>query len=278
MLKVLVSGASGLVGSRVVELLKSEFSFLTPNSRELDITNKHSTENYFNSKNFDLVLHLAAYTNVDQAEKERELCQKINVLGTENLFTAARKLAKPFILVSTDFVFSGKEPEYTELSLPNPIGYYGQTKAEAEAVVKDRAMIVRLSYPYRTTYPTKKDFVKTILSLLKEGKTVTAISDSLFTPTFVDDIAQGLNFLIKNFKPEIYHLVGPETLSPFEAFGKIAEVFQYPPELIRPITYAEYFRNRAPRPQFSRIINTKLNLLRHTFRDGLELVKAGNDC
>jgi len=278
MIKVLFTGGSGLVGSRLVELLSLEFSFLTPSSQELDITNKQAIQSYFSTHEFDLVLHLAAYTNVDRAETEQELCHKINVEGTRNLFEAAKALNKSFIFISTDFVFSGNEPEYNENSIPNPTGYYGQSKAEAEAVVKGQAMIVRISYPYRAQYPKKNDFVKTIRVILKEGRTVMAISDSLFTPTFVDDIAQGLKLLIKNFKREIYHLVGRETFSPFEAFKQIAEVCGYPGNLITPISYAEYFKNRAPRPQYSKIINTKLDLRQHSFREGLQLVKAANDC
>ena len=278
MTKVLLTGASGLVGSRLVELLDSEFSFLTPNSSELNITKKEDTQDYLCSQEFDLVLHLAAYTDVDRAEKERELCYKINVEGTQNLFEAAKKQNKPLIFISTDFVFGGNEPEYTENSLPNPKGYYGQTKAQAEAVLRDQAMIVRISYPYRTPYPTKNDFVKTITSLLKEGREIAATTDSLFTPSFVDDIAKGLKLLIKSFKPEIYHLVGPETFSPYAAFKQIAKVFDYPSGLITPTTYAQYFRNRAPRPQFSKIINTKLDLRRHSFAEGLRVVKAANDC
>jgi len=278
MTKVLLTGGSGLVGSRIVELLTPEFMFLSPNSKELDITDKQVAQSYLKNQNFDLVLHLAAYTNVDRAEVERDLCHLINVEGTRNLFEATTKLDKPFIFISTDFVFSGSDPEYNESSTPNPAGYYGQTKAEAETILRDKAMIVRISSPYRARFNAKNDFVKTICSILKEGREILATSDSLFTPTYIDDIAQGLKLLLNNFRPEVYHLVGPESFSPYIAFKQIAEVFGYSQNLITPVPYAQYFKNRAPRPQFAKLVNTKLDFPRHSFREGLRLVKAANDC
>ena len=106
MLKVLMTGASGLVGARVKELLKTDFTWLTPSSQELDITDKDKTLAFVQSHDFDCFLHLAAYTNVDQAEIEHDYCRKINVEGTANTFRAASSVHKPYILISTDFVFN----------------------------------------------------------------------------------------------------------------------------------------------------------------------------
>jgi len=270
---VLVTGASGLVGSRVVTLLKKSFSWLTPNSTELDITNRQNCQQYISNHHFDIFLHLAAYTNVDKAEEEKNLCRQINVDGTTNVFQAVNQKNKPFILISTDFVFDGQAEKYTENSLPNPLSYYGQTKFQAEKVVKDRAMIVRLSYPYGISNGPKPDFVRSIVNLLKKGHKIKAVKDLIFTPTYLDDIAFGLKHLLNHFAPQVYHLVGPESFSPYQAFKSIASVFSLNKALIQSCYYQDYFNNKAPRPKKNRIINQKLALPTHTFEQGLRLVK-----
>ncbi|PIQ73761.1 hypothetical protein COV58_00810, partial [Candidatus Roizmanbacteria bacterium CG11_big_fil_rev_8_21_14_0_20_36_8] len=136
------------------------------------------------------------------------------------------------IYLSTDFVFDGKLPPYDELSTPHPIGYYGQTKFEGEEIVKDKAMIVRISYPYNSNVilseaknPRKSDFAQKISQLLSDGKELKMVTDAAMTPTNIDDIALGLKYLMNNFKPEIYHLVGKKTYTPFEIGKMIAKAY-----------------------------------------------------
>ena len=273
MLKVLMTGASGLVGARVKELLKTDFTWLTPSSQELDITDKDKTLAFVQSHDFDCFLHLAAYTNVDQAEIEHDYCRKINVEGTANTFRAVNAVGKRYILVSTDFVFDGTQPEYNEKSIPKPLSYYGQTKFEAEQLVKNQAMIVRLSYPYGNSPAPKPDFVRTILKFLKQGQSVQGITDLIFTPTFLDDIAFGLKYLINHFQPLIYHLVGSESLSPYEAFIRIADTFAQDKNLVKPTTYEQYFLNKAPRPKNAKMTTLYQFYQTHDFSHGLSLVK-----
>ncbi len=268
-----MTGASGLVGSRVKELLKTDFDWLTPSSQELDISDKNKTLNYVQNHPFDLFLHLAAYTNVDRAQVEHDYCRQINVDGTANTFNAVNAVGKPYILVSTDFVFDGTQPEYNEKSIPKPLSYYGQTKFEAEQLVKSQAMIVRLSYPYGRSSAPKPDFVRTILQLLKQNQSIQGINDSLITPTFLDDVAYGLRYLINNYQPLIYHLVGSESLSPYDAFVKIAETFALNKNLVRPISFDQYFQNKAPRPKNAKITTLYQFYQTHTFTQGLSLVK-----
>ena len=270
---VLITGASGLVGSHILKTLNNKFQWLAPNSKTLDITNSNLTQAYVETHDFDYCLHLAAYTNVDQAEIEKDKCYQINVLGTNNLFKAVLVKKKPFILVSTDFVFDGSKPQYDEDSKPNPINYYGQTKFEAEQLVKNKGMIVRLSYPYGSTNSTKHDFVKAIYLRLKNSQTVKGITDSKFTPTLLNDIAVGFDYLLNNFQNQIFHLVGKESLSPYEAFIKIAQTFKLNKKLIVPITFEQYFQNKAPRPRLGTIKSRFSFLQTHRFNEGLSLVK-----
>ncbi len=274
MLKIALTGSTGLIGSRITELLDKEFEFIHILQTEVDITNKEQTQTKINDIDFDILLHLAAYTNVDGAETQKDLCHSINVNGTKNVYDAVRNKEKKFIYISTDFVFDGTKPPYTEDSIPNPVGYYAQTKYEGEKIVEDQAMIVRLSYPYRAQYELKKDFVRGIISLLEKKKELHMVTDSSVTPTFVDNIVYGLRYLFTHFDGKIYHLVGSSSMSPYDAGIMIAKTFSLDQSLIMQTTYAEYSKHKAPRPQYSEI-KTKYDtiFLMKTFEQGLIEVK-----
>lgn len=255
--KVAITGSTGLVGSRVVELLKNDFEFIPLTSQELDITNIEAVNKKLNETEYDLLLHLAAYTNVDGAETERETAYDINVKGTENLINATIIKDVEFIYVSTGFVFDGTNPPYYEDSQPNPTSYYGQTKFEAEELVKDNAMIVRVEYPYGNSPAPKKDIAHVLKSLLEQGKTLSMVENSLMTPTFIDDIAYALKHLIHNYSPEIYHVVGANALSPLDLAKTIARTFNLNESLIQPTTIEKYFEGKANRPQFADVRSKK---------------------
>lgn len=273
-MRIALSGASGLVGSRIVELLSPEFDFVSISQEEVDITNRAQTSEALKKTSYDLFLHLAAYTNVDGAEKEREKAQTINVEGTRNVYDAVQQAGKPFIYISTDFVFSGNNPPYNESSIPHPISFYGTTKYEAEQLVKDNAMIVRFAYPYRAHYELKKDFVAQIHELLTKGEEVRMVTDSSMAPTFIDDIAHALGYLFTHFSPDIFHIVGTTSLSPFEAGTTIARVFGIPHTRITPISYEEYFSGRAKRPQYAQIISAKNTFCpMKSFEEGLREIQ-----
>lgn len=254
-MRVVITGSSGLVGSRIIELLDKDIEFIPLSQQSVDITKRNDVASFLHSYEYDALLHLAAYTNVDQAEKEPDLAYAINVNGTQNLFEANRK--KPFIYISTGFVFSGNDAPYDESSIPNPISVYGKTKYEGEKIVSKEGAIVRIEYPYRTTWNGKKDFVARIHELLASGKVITGITDSMFTPTYIDDIAYGLLYILKHYSPEIFHLVGSSSLSPYNAALRIATSFQLPKTLVQPTTYEKYFSGKAQRPRNATIISKK---------------------
>lgn len=273
MLKVAITGSTGLVGSRIIELLSNNFTFLPLRHTDIDITNKNAVSEKLKSLDFDIFLHFAAYTNVDGAETNREEAYKINVDGTKNIAQVVASQNKKLIYISTDFVFDGTNPPYFEDSKPNPISYYGETKYLGEQALNGNAMIVRLSYPYRKEFEQKKDFVRTIKSLLEQQKEIAMVEDSLFVPTFIDDIAYSLSHLINNYFPEIYHIVGENSLSPFEAGKLIAKNWNLDEHLIKPVSYTEYFNGKAQRPKLSDI-QSKKNTFQtmKTFEEGLKLL------
>lgn len=271
-MKIAITGSTGLIGSRIVELLQDEFQFIPLASGTFDITNREQVSQELQNLEYDLLLHLASYTNVDKAETERDLAYKLNVQGTKNIFEITEHRGKKFMYISSDFVFGGHHPPYYENSGPNPISVYGKTKYEGEQVVKNKAMIIRTAYPYRQMFDKKRDFVRSIRATLHEGKQLRMVQDSLITPTFIDDLAMGIKYLINNFSPEIYHVVGSRSISPFEAGKLIAQKFQLDETLILPINYAEYYQDKAKRPQYSEIKTQKDLPKMCSFEDGLKML------
>lgn len=273
MLKIALTGASGLVGSRIVELLHDDFEFIFLPQEKLDITDYEKVKQTIGNLDFDTFLHLAAYTNVDGAETNQDLAYKINVEGTKNVFEAVRRKNKNFIYVSTGFVFDGESPPYDENGKTNPISYYGKTKFIGEQIVDGDGMIVRLEYPYRAKYELKLDFVASIRKALSQNKPLNMVKDSFITPTFIDDIAYGLKYLFHHHTCEIFHLVGADSLSPYDAGLTIARLFGFDQKLIRPTGYDEYFAGRAKRPKKAIIRSIKNNFYKmKTFEEGLKIL------
>jgi len=275
MLKVALTGASGLVGSRIVELLDNDLKFISLSQKQFDITDKEQVTNVLKDLDFDIFLHLAAYTNVPGAETAKDLALKINRDGTKNVFDAVSAKGKKFVYISTDFVFDGINPPYFEDSKPNPSGAYADSKYEGEKVIGEEAMIVRISYPYRAVFEAKRDFFRTFKTYLEQNKPLTMITDSQMTPTFIDDIAYGLKYLFNNYSQEVFHLVGSKALSPYDAAIQVAEKFNLDKSLIGKTTYKEYIKNKPGLPKLVDIRSKKNNFWKmRSFEEGLLEIKS----
>lgn len=282
-MKILGTGLTGLVGSRIVELLSDRCEF---ESSEVDITSRDEISKKVQASKASIVLHLAAKTDVDSCELDKELkdqgeAWRVNVLGTENVALACSRTNKKLIYVSTDFVFDGENPPdggYSEEEVPNPINWYGQTKYEGEKIVQGSNThwaIVRIAYPYRACFK-RNDFARSIISKLQRGEKITAITDHVMTPTFIDDIAGALETLIFKNATGIFHLVGRQFVSPFEAAVLISDVFSFDKNLIQKTTRDEYFKNRTQRPFNLSLRNDKIKQLgvkMRTFGESLQEIK-----
>lgn len=303
-MKILGIGLSGLVGSRIEELLSSTYSFEKVSaSSGVDITNSDVITQTIQSSDADCVLHLAAKTDVDGCEKDktrdeeilalndlqlqRNLWQQektawaINVIGTENVVKACKKTGKRLMYISTDFVFDGKLQEgqsYTEEDTPDPVNWYAKTKFEGEKRVQALSspwVILRISYPYRAAY-TKPDFVRAVLSRLQKGEEFRMITDHIFCPTFIDDVAVAFDTLLREQQHGIFHGVGSQQLTPYDAAHLIAKLFHCDPSVIEKTTREVFFEKRAPRPFRLALNNAKIQQLgirMHSFEEGLEEIK-----
>lgn len=291
-MKLIGTGLSGLVGSRVVELLTPTHRFVNFSLENgVDITNHDDVVARVTSDTESTwVLHLAAFTNVQQAETDRSLGQqspawKVNVEATQSIIDACNESGKRLLYVDTDYAFDGTKKEYREDDAPNPQSWYAMTKCEGakRVLAYPKGLVIRISNPYRANpvgLPAgrqgKTDFVHKMIDRLKNGQEIIAPKDQLFVPTFIDDIAGAIDALISRNTTGIYHVVGSEAISPFTAAQTIARAFVLDEKLIHETTFAEYFSNRAPIPQYAVLRNDKITALGVTMRgfsQGVEEVK-----
>jgi dTDP-4-dehydrorhamnose reductase len=289
--KIIATGLSGLIGSRINKLLSDRYQFLNLSLPNFDILGYSALEKIFEkSPQTKIVLHLAAFTDVSKAWQERGdkkgTCFKVNVLGTRNVARACRKFGKYLIHVSTDFVFNGqKHSPYTEKDLPDPIEWYGQTKLLAEQEVQknlEHWAIVRLAFPYRASFRLKPDLVRRIIKGLREKNLYPMFADQVTTPTFIDDFAWALKKFFKVQPSGIFHLVGSSSQSPYELARKVAQVFGLNQKLVKKGSLAEYQKSQRPgaRPwhQHLTISNQKarkkLGIKMSTLSEGLLKIKS----
>ena len=283
-LPILATGISGLVGTRDQELLEDQFEFTDLSlATGVDITKYEELENHISNSPAKIILHMAAKTDVDGCEEDKIFGEEgkawiVNVIGTENIVKIAEKCGKKVIYISTDFVFDGVKDSYSENDEANPINWYAITKFEAEKLVlqSSNSCVIRIAYPYRSKYSEKKDFVRRILDKMKNKETIIALTDHIITPTFIDDIALGLKEFLNKDLNGIYHLVGSQSLSVYDAVGMIANEFERHDIDVRPTTRAVYFKERAYRP-FKLVLKNdkikKLGIEMHTFDQGLKIIK-----
>ena len=283
-MNILGTGLSGLVGSRVVELLSPSHTFTNLSLETgIDITDHSAVTAAIKTSDAPWIFHLAAYTNVQGAEQERDLGEKsaawkVNVIATENIVEAASTYHKKVLYIDTDYAFDGTQKSYSEEDVPSPLGWYARTKSEGAKRVltlKDNALVVRIANPYRANPVGKTDFVHKMLERLTKNLGISAPSDQLFVPTFIDDVAAALHALLEASASGIYHVVGSTALSPYEAAHAIASEFGCDTNQITKTSFAQYFANRAPTPQFAALTNDKIRALgvtMHTFEEGLKIV------
>jgi len=286
--KILGTGLSGLVGSRVVELLRDRYEFENLSLETgVDITDRESLQERINDSSAPIVFHFAAKTDVDGCEKDKPLKElgaawKINVDGTRNVVEVCRKYGKKIVYISTDFVFAGDHAPadgYIEEDSTSPVNWYGQTKLRGEEIVINYGLpfiVLRIAYPYRAKFDGKKDFVRTIAAKLAKNEKILAVKDHIMTPTFIDDIAVTLHTLLKEAATGIYHVVGSQFITPFDAAILVAKAFNYDTSLVNPTQREEYFKNLAPRPFNLSLKNdkiTKLGIKMRSFEEGLEEIK-----
>ena len=265
--KLLVTGASGLLGSKIVEIAKNDYTViplhktkpLHSNSLKLDITSTAEVLNLFHKLKPYAVIHAASETNVDKCETQEEHAWKINVEGTRNVAAACKAGAK-LIYISTDYVFDGKKGNYTEDDTPNPINYYAVTKLEGEKQVVQNCKnfaILRTSVLYGW-HPFKQNFATWVITQLEQNKEITVVEDHYNTPTLADNLAEMAIEAIQKDLQGVYHACGSERIGRYEFARQIAKAFGLNQSPIRPIKMEQLTAWIAKRPKDSSLNTDKI--------------------
>jgi len=258
MMRVLVTGADGQLGYDVVKKLKGlNIEHIGVDKEDFDLTNEKETKEFILDYKPDVIIHCAAYTDVDQAEVEKELCYKVNVEGTRYVAEAAKKSDAKMLYISTDYVFDGQGEEPFEVNdQPNPINYYGETKYQGEQEVQillDKYFIVRTSWVFGEH---GDNFVKTMLKLGQEKDEISVVADQYGSPTYTGDLAELIIEMIKTDKYGKYHATNEGFCSWYE-FAK--EIFESADMNVKvePVS-SEEFETKAKRPKNSRLSKKQL--------------------
>ena len=255
---ILVTGSTGQLGSDVVkELLKRGYSTLSPNRSEFNLCSEDSIRNYILNSNCEAIVHCAAYTQVDKAEDEKDLCIKINTTATKHIVKCAKILDIPMIYISTDYVFDGtKDGEYTENDETNPINIYGESKLAGEKYVQeilDKYYIVRTSWVFNIN---GKNFIETMLRLSKANNQLSIVNDQIGSPTYTKDLSRLLVDMLETSKYVLYHATNEGYCSWYEFADTIFKLANINID-IKAINSNEY-ASRAKRPMNSKLSKDKL--------------------
>ena len=255
---ILVTGVNGQLGFDVVkELNKRNIECLGIDRAELDITDNEAVNEYISKLKPKCVIHCAAYTAVDKAEDEKEICTKVNVYGTEYIAKACKKVNAEMIYISTDYVFDGQGDSAFEVDGNiKPLSVYGKTKYEGELKVKeflDKYFIVRISWVFGLN---GNNFIKTMIKLGKERESLNVVCDQIGSPTYTFDLAPLLCDMAENQKYGVYHA----TNEGFCSWSEFATEIMKKANLkcvINPIPTSEY-PTKAVRPFNSRLSKKSL--------------------
>jgi dTDP-4-dehydrorhamnose reductase len=289
--KVLITGAGGLLGSKLITVLAGENEAdVIATARHplpvpgiafhrLDITNAENIREVFIDVRPDVVINTAAMTQVDDCELNREACWQQNVTSMAHLASACDEFNIHLVHVSTDFIFDGTHGPLTEDEKPGPVNYYGESKLAGERIVmkmKSTWAILRtvLVYGY-TPGLNRSNIVLWVKKSLEEGKNIKVVTDQFRTPTLAEDLAAGCWLAAKKKATGIYHISGSEIMTPYDIAVRTAEFFHLDKSLITP-TDSTQFKQPAMRPMRTGFVIEKakkeLGYQPRSFEEGLALI------
>ena len=287
MKKILITGVNGFLGQHLAKNLASKNFEIIGTSRgpsrlpagdiiyeEVELTDRAMVEHLLQRHQPDVIVHTAALSKPDECNNNREHCLQVNVEATRNLLQAASSL---FIYISTDFIF-GEDGPHAEEAMPDPLNFYGESKWMAEKEVQKSGLdyaIVRPVFIYGKVWPgLRPSFLHWVKNSLEQGKPIKVVSDQLRTPTFVDDICNGIAAIIGKNATGEFHLAGKDILSPYAMAIATAEVLGLDASLIENVT-SETFPEPVKRAKRSGLIIEKakneLDYNPVSFKEGVKL-------
>lgn len=258
-MKVLVTGVNGQLGHDVLHcLLERGIEAVGAGRAEFDITDFEAARRFIIENKADAVIHCSAYTAVDKAEDEKDLCFLVNAEATRNIAGICKELDIKMLYISTDYVFSGKGDHYYETDhKAEPLGVYGASKLQGEAAVQEllqKYFIVRISWVFGSN---GNNFVKTMLRLGKEKQELNVVKDQFGSPTYTKDLAELLCDMIVSEKYGVYHATNEGICS----WSEFAEEIMRCSGLSTKVNgiLSQEYPTRAARPKNSRLSKASLD-------------------
>lgn len=291
---ILITGANGLLGQKLVELLVQESTVdliatakgenRLPNSAgyryvSLDITNSGEVNTVFDTYQPHVVIHTAAMTNVDTCETDQTGCELLNVTAVAYLIEACQKHDTFLCHLSTDFIFDGADGPYTEEAIPNPISVYGASKLRAEKLLEASSIrwaIARTVLVFGIVSDmSRTNIILWVKKSLEEGKQINVVTDQFRTPTLAEDLAMGCWLIAQKEAQGTFNISGSDFLTPYEMAIKTANFYGLPVELIQQAD-SSTFSQPAKRPPRTGFILDKarreLGYQPRTFDEGIALM------
>ncbi|WP_377348621.1 dTDP-4-dehydrorhamnose reductase [Pontibacillus salicampi] len=253
---IVVTGANGQLGKRLVNQLKQKHTVVGLGKEELNVTNKDEIDYQLAAIKPELIIHAAAYTAVDLCEVNRVLAFDVNSLGAGYVAQAAQSIGARMIYISSDYVFDGyKGVPYVEEDIPRPLSIYGLSKKLGEqlTMMSGNFMVVRTSWLYGHG---GKNFVTTMLRLARAQQPISVVHDQFGSPTYINDLVDAIEYMLAA-PCGVYHVTNSGSCSWYEFAEHIWREAGYNPEMITPISTSEYGA-KAVRPAYSVLATSKL--------------------
>ncbi|MDX5423013.1 MAG: SDR family oxidoreductase, partial [Hymenobacteraceae bacterium] len=267
MKKVLITGSNGLLGQKLTELLlpKQNVEILATSRgenklatvyptlpfRSMDVTDKEQVEQVVREFRPTHIIHTAAMTNVDQCENDREGALRLNRDAVQYLVEVCEKYSVHLVHVSTDFIFDGENGPYTEEAEAKPVNFYGESKLQAEEIVKQakcKWAILRTVLVYGVAHDYgRTNIVLWVRDSLQTGKVIKVVNDQFRTPTLAEDLAMGCWLAVEHDAEGIFNISGKEMLTPYDMALQVADYFALDKSLIDKAD-ASTFSQPAKRP------------------------------
>lgn len=262
-MKVLVTGSKGMVGSAVKDFFIEKGESVYALSREeLDITAREKVIETIRMINPDILIHCAAFTDVDGCTLNPKKAYLVNAMGTQNVVEGCSSVNCKMVYFSTDFVFDGKKTTpYSEADIPNPLSVYGQTKLLGEYYVSHILrdfLIIRIS---RVFGEKGRNFASSLPILMKKERKILLTSNIVNSPTYVVDLVNALDFLIKKGCRGIVNVCNKGECSWYEYGLKVKEIIGAVDVEIVPVEFENFSNKKAERPRYSVLDTTLLESL-----------------
>ena len=293
--KILLTGANGLLGQKLVELITAtnEFELIATGRGtnrlpfqhgytylSLDITDKHAVNEAFTSHKPTIVIHGAAMTNVDQCELEKEACWIQNVIATKNIAEAAQVHNSFLIHLSTDFIFDGNKGPLTEDEKPAPISFYGYSKLAAEELIIKmtdlRWSIARTVLVYGIAHDmSRTNIILWVKKSLEDKKNIKVVDDQWRTPTLAEDLAMGCYLIAQKEAIGIFNISGKDFLNPYQMAMKVVDFFKLDSSYITKADSSTFTQPAMRPPKTGFIIDKaqkELGYNPHSFDEGIAIL------